>query len=102
MNSNERDRAQAQIDELSRLLQWMPLYVGDWKRDTAELTATERGILLDLILYYWSNGTLPTNDRAAIVARCTPQELEAALPHLTPVLRRLVLAFLQTAFSPRR
>lgn len=45
---------------------WMPLYVGDYLKDTAELTLAEHGAYLRLILFYWNNGGAITSDLSKI------------------------------------
>jgi uncharacterized protein YdaU (DUF1376 family) len=43
---------------------WMPMYIGDYLRDTSRLTTTEHGAYLLLIFDYWSSGKpLPDDDR---------------------------------------
>jgi uncharacterized protein YdaU (DUF1376 family) len=48
----------------------MPLYIGDYLRDTTAMTAAEHGAYLLLIMDYWVNGPLPDDDRKlALIAR---------------------------------
>lgn len=59
----------------------MPLYIGDYRADTAHLSATEHGIYMLLIMHYWQTGSLPTEDRQlARVACATDAEWRRARP----------------------
>ncbi|MGO4670052.1 YdaU family protein [Bosea sp. 2RAB26] len=58
---------------------WMPLYVADYLADTGHLSAAEHGGYLLLIMHYWQNGGLPTEDRRlARIARMSPAEWGAS------------------------
>lgn len=64
---------------------WMPLYVADYLADTAHLNATESGAYLHLIMHYWMNGGLPTDDKLlARVARMTLAQWRKARPLIEP------------------
>lgn len=54
---------------------WMPLYVAEYRTDTAHLNAAQHGAYLLLIMHYWSTGVLPNDDAAlARIACMTPSE----------------------------
>jgi uncharacterized protein YdaU (DUF1376 family) len=54
---------------------WMPLYVGDYLAKTGHLSTLQHGAYLLLIMYYWSNGGLPTTDlELRTIARMTEGE----------------------------
>ena len=60
---------------------WMPLYIGDYLRDTRHLNAAEHGAYLLLIMQYWTSGSLPDDDqRLARIACMTEREWHAAKP----------------------
>lgn len=51
---------------------WMPLYVGDYLRDTSRLTVAEHGAYLLLIMDYWVNGPPLDDDRELARITRTP------------------------------
>lgn len=56
---------------------WMPLHIADYLADTGHLNATEHGAYLLLIMHYWQNGHLPSNEKLiARVARMTADQWE--------------------------
>lgn len=55
--------------------QWMPLFVGDYLRDTGHLSVSEHGAYLLLIMHYWTAQGLPQEDKKlARIARMTDAE----------------------------
>ena len=74
---------------------WMPLYIADYLRDTAHLSATESGAYLHLIMAYWVAGKLPDDDRAlARIARLTEKEWKT--------IRGVIAAFFQDGWRHKR
>lgn len=63
---------------MSRSDNWMPLYVGDYLRDTGHLSTQEHGSYLLLIMQAWTRkGILPLDDeRLRALARMTQPEWE--------------------------
>lgn len=59
----------------------MPLYVADYKADTAHLGALEHGVYLLLIMHYWQTGSLPDDDtQLARIASVSAAEWRRAKP----------------------
>lgn len=60
---------------------WMPLYIADYRADTAHLCAAEHGAYLLLIMHYWQTGALPHDDtQLARIACMTPAQWKKARP----------------------
>lgn len=54
---------------------WMPLFIGDYLRDTTRLTTEKHGAYLLLIMDYWVNGAPPDDDE--VLASITKMQLPA-------------------------
>lgn len=65
---------------MSRSDTWMPLYVGDYLRDTGHLTTTEHGAYMLLIMQAWTRGgALPGDEeRLRLLSRLDPREWKAS------------------------
>lgn len=60
---------------------WMPLYVAEYRADTAHLSVAEHGAYLLLIMHYWQTGSLPTEDaKLARIACMSNAEWRKARP----------------------
>jgi uncharacterized protein YdaU (DUF1376 family) len=62
---------------------WMPFYVGDYLRDTGNLTTVQHGAYCLLLFHYWARGGLPDDDnQLASITRLPMNEWRAAKPTL--------------------
>jgi uncharacterized protein YdaU (DUF1376 family) len=62
---------------------WMPLVIGDYKKDTGRLTRDLHGGYLLLIMEYWTTGPLADDDaELAAIVLATPREWKAIRPKL--------------------
>jgi uncharacterized protein YdaU (DUF1376 family) len=62
---------------------WMPLVIGDYRKDTGRLTRDLHGGYLLLIMEYWVNGPIPDDDEdLAAIVLATPREWAAIRPKL--------------------
>jgi uncharacterized protein YdaU (DUF1376 family) len=62
---------------------WMPIYWGDFLRDTRHLNKLQRDSYMMLIAHYWTVGALPNDDRQlARITDCTLEEWRADRPVL--------------------
>ena len=60
---------------------WMPLHVEEYRAATSHFSLAEHGSYCLLMMHYWSNGGLPTDDaRLARIARMTPEEWKTSGP----------------------
>lgn len=53
---------------------WMPIYIGDYLRDTTRLTTAQHGAYLLLIMDYWTSGPPPDDD--AVLASITKMPVD--------------------------
>lgn len=66
----------------------MPLYVGDYLADTRRLSTLEHGAYLLLIMDYWQNGSIPTDDAAlARIAGMSGKEWGIAKKSISPLFQ---------------
>jgi uncharacterized protein YdaU (DUF1376 family) len=69
---------------------WMPIYWGDYAKDTGHLGAVHHGAYLMLIKHYWTHaGPLPADDNQLWRIACTD-----SLAHWRKI-RAVVLAFFE-------
>lgn len=67
---------------------WMPLFVGDYLRDTMHLSTVAHGAYMLLLMHYWTNGPLPDNEAMlATIARLSVE----AWREIAPVVRGFFL-----------
>jgi uncharacterized protein YdaU (DUF1376 family) len=52
---------------------WMPLYIADYRRDTAHLSPAQHGGYVLLIMHYWAHGKLPDDDAQLRNIACMDQ-----------------------------
>lgn len=67
---------------------WMPLYVGDYLRDTRHFNVQEHGAYMLLLMAHWVRGEdgIPnSNKRLAFMASCTPAQWAKIRPTLEPL-----------------
>ena len=65
---------------------WMPLYIGDYLRDTAHLSASEHGAYLLLIMECWSKGGSVTDSDRALWRVVRADSLEHWQTEIRPAL----------------
>ena len=64
---------------------WMPLYIGDYLRDTTRLTRDQHGAYFLLMMDYWVNGPPPDDDsQLATITKASPIEWRRLRSALLP------------------
>ncbi len=67
---------------------WMPIFWGDYHRDTQHLTLAQHGAYLLLIGHSWQHGSIPnTDDGCAAVTKQTRKHWLAMKPVIMPYFR---------------
>ena len=67
---------------------WMPLYIADYRADTARLSTAEHGAYLLLIMEYWHAGGLPDDDKLlARIAGMSGRQWKKAKPTIQPLFQ---------------
>jgi uncharacterized protein YdaU (DUF1376 family) len=62
---------------------WMPLYVGDYVKDTMRLSTIQHGAYILLIMEYWQSRSLPDDDEAlAAIAKMSMADWKKHRPTL--------------------
>ncbi len=67
---------------------WMPLYVGDYLRETRHFNAQEHGAYMLLLMAHWVRGEdgLPSSNKLlAFMASCTQSQWSKVRPTLEPL-----------------
>ena len=59
---------------MSKPTAWMPMYWGDYLRDTQHLTTEQHGVYLLLIAHYWNTGRAPPDDEKFLRNICQISE----------------------------
>lgn len=75
----------ARSSDMTKPDAWMPLFIGDYRRDTARLTCEQHGAYLQLIFDYWVAGPPPDDD--SVLARIVGLDIRA-WKKSRPVLER--------------
>jgi uncharacterized protein YdaU (DUF1376 family) len=64
---------------MSDALPWLPLYHEAFLADTALFSAAETGAYISLMLHFWRDGELPTDDEGLReIGRLSPREWKAS------------------------